>query len=213
MRNRAVLAELAVPPILFLGKVHLLHACIQSVQALLSLGAADNFTNPRCENIHCSDCFAILIHAHVECFDILGIVVDNDSTFELLLREPAFVFCLQVCAPNRFVLKLCAILVSLLQHLYCISVADAGIRLRGGELLQSLPYLLVNTQREEIQIRRTRLKHCSSTILEVVLCALHVIFNVSKSHLWLNHPKLRKMPGCVGGFGTESGSESVNISE
>src|SRR5947208_3207123 len=66
MRDAAVAAEVAVPPVGFLIQAGLVEALVEKVEAILALRAADDLANTRSEDVHGGDGLAVVVKAHVE---------------------------------------------------------------------------------------------------------------------------------------------------
>ena len=101
MGNRSVFSQVAVPTeVLFEAPfppgVHRGHPGAPLAENLHDL------PDSRSQNIHGCNRFLVVVHSHVEGFDILGVVHHHHRASHMLLREPALVFALQVDAPlNR----------------------------------------------------------------------------------------------------------------
>ena len=106
MFNSAVFTELSVPPVIFFIHAELIHTCVKDVESFFSLAAADDLADSRNEKVACRNCLAVIVHAHIEGFDVLWIVCDEYRLFEYLFCEVSFVFCLKVAAPVRIKVKL-----------------------------------------------------------------------------------------------------------
>jgi hypothetical protein len=50
------------------------HARVEAVEALLALAAADDLADAGREHVHRGDGAAVVVHAHVEGLDLLGVV-------------------------------------------------------------------------------------------------------------------------------------------
>ena len=50
-------------------------------------------------------------------------------------------------------------------------------------------------------------------VLEQVLGQVHVVLEVGKGHLRLDHPELGQVAGGIGVFGPEGGAEGVDVAE
>src|SRR5438093_720634 len=74
VRRGAVAAQFQIPPVGFLGKVLLPDAIAQDVVPLLALAAADDLADPGGEDVHGAHGLVVVVAAHVERFDLFGIV-------------------------------------------------------------------------------------------------------------------------------------------
>src|SRR5712671_6480028 len=72
--HRAVAAQIAVPGVVLLVDAALHHARVQHLEPLLALAAADDLTDPWCEHVHGGDGAPVVVHSHVERFDVLRVV-------------------------------------------------------------------------------------------------------------------------------------------
>ena len=66
---------------------------------------------------------------------------------------------------------------------------------------------------KQFQIFGAMLHNMSDTAANHILGQIHVVINVGKGHLRLNHPKLGGMARGIGVFGAECGAESIDISQ
>src|SRR6516162_2141736 len=106
VRHCTVAAQISVPAVVLFVDAPLRHACIQYLEALLALAAADDLTDPGCKHIHSSSCSAVVIRAHVKRLDALRVVHHDHWLLRMLLREIALVFRLQIHAPAYWELEL-----------------------------------------------------------------------------------------------------------
>ena len=133
VHRRAVLAKVEVPFINAFVQADLIHATAQQIVTLLTLGATYELADPGHQHIHRRHCQfrppirALIILAHVEGLDGLGIVVAAHRLLEHHLRQIPFVLRAKVHAPlNVVVLELVAIRHSLMQNFARLSVRDAA---------------------------------------------------------------------------------------
>jgi hypothetical protein len=66
---------------------------------------------------------------------------------------------------------------------------------------------------EELKIIFVVLKDKSNAKLDIGFSAFHDVKDISKSKLWLDHPKFSHMPASVRNFSPECRSECVNVGE
>ena len=99
VRDRAILAQVEVPPVVFEGEADRLDLFVEQVVPLLSLGSADDFADFGDEHVHCSDRFFIGVFPHVEGFDLFWVVGEDNRLFAVLFGEIPLVFRLEVVAP------------------------------------------------------------------------------------------------------------------
>ena len=60
----------------------------------------------RHQHIGGGNCLAVLVHAHIECLDLFGVIGNKHRLFEHLLGQVALVLGLQVAAPMDRILEL-----------------------------------------------------------------------------------------------------------
>jgi hypothetical protein len=63
------------------------HARIQHLEPLLALAAADDLADPRRQHIHCRARSAVIVHPHVEGFDVLRAVHHDDRLLRVLFSQ------------------------------------------------------------------------------------------------------------------------------
>ena len=209
MLGAAEPAQIHVPGVI--GAVHaqLIHAGLQQIVALLTLAAADQLAHARHQHIRRSNSLAVLVLAHVEALDLLGIIGHEHGLLENLLGEVALVLGLQIHTPFHLVLEL---VVVLLQQLHGVGVADAG-KLGVHQSVQPLQQTLVEELVEEGHLVRALLQHIADHILHHGFGVIHVIGQIRKGHLGLDHPELGGVAGGVGILGAEGGAEGVDLTE
>src|SRR5260370_40407814 len=87
----AVAAEIAVPGVVLLVDAALRHAGVQHIEPLLALAAADDLADPGRQHVHGGDRAAVVVDAHVERLDVLGIVHHDHRFLRVLLCGIALV--------------------------------------------------------------------------------------------------------------------------
>ena len=106
MRDGAVFPQIRIPAVGLGIDVVVLEIFQKHIVTLLPLRAADDLADARHEQIHRGDGFAVLVEAHVEGFDLLGVVENGGGLLEILFREPALVLGLEVQAVGDGVLEI-----------------------------------------------------------------------------------------------------------
>merc|ERR1711879_476878 len=76
VRHGPELAKIAVPPVVLHIEAHLADAPVEHIQALLALGAADDFADGGGKHVHRCNGFLVIVEAHVEGLDVLRVVVN-----------------------------------------------------------------------------------------------------------------------------------------
>jgi len=66
---------------------------------------------------------------------------------------------------------------------------------------------------EEVHLLRRMLQDKTDDIFKHAFCQTHIVIQVSKGHLWFNHPELRSMAGGIGILGAEGGAEGIYVAE
>src|SRR5262245_27548257 len=74
VRNGPVPPEIAIPLVVLRIEPELRHAPVEDVETLLALRAADDLADAGREHVERGDRFRIVVEAHVERLDLLGIV-------------------------------------------------------------------------------------------------------------------------------------------
>jgi hypothetical protein len=105
VRDCAMSSEIQVPPIVFLGQLQFFDSFLKNFQDLLSLGSTDDFSHFRSQDVECSYSLAIAVLFHIECFDFLGVVIQNDRFVEDMVAKIALVFGSQVVTPVNIFLE------------------------------------------------------------------------------------------------------------
>ncbi len=99
VRSGAEPASLQIPLVVINREPKFAKAAFEYVQSLLSLTTTDDLTDSRHQHIHRRHGLLIVIHSHVEGFDLLRIVRENDRPLDVLLRQISFMLALQVRPP------------------------------------------------------------------------------------------------------------------
>mmetsp|Transcript_105533 Transcript_105533/g.169825 ORF Transcript_105533/g.169825 Transcript_105533/m.169825 type:complete len:269 (-) Transcript_105533:673-1479(-) len=110
---------------------------------------------------------------------------------------------------NLVIFKLMPISNGLLQDTNRLRVAAPPKRLR-CDRAHALDAAGIIHFGEELQVVKALLNHTLAAKAHIILSTLHAVIQISKRNLWLNHPKLRQMPGGVRVFGTEGGAKGVD---
>ncbi len=72
---------------------------VEHVETLLALAAADDLADAGDEAVRRRDGLAVVVHAHVESLDVLGVIGDEDGLFEHFLGQVALMLGLKIDAP------------------------------------------------------------------------------------------------------------------
>ena len=87
----AILAQIQIPPIIFLFQLEVLHPLLEDLQALLTLASADDLSDAGYQQVHSGDRFAIVIQAHIERLDLLRVIGHKYRLSKDLFCEVFFV--------------------------------------------------------------------------------------------------------------------------
>ena len=107
--------------------------------------------------------------------------------------------CLKIHPPGHLVFKP---IVMLLQQLNRLCVGHPG-KIRLCHMMQTIQQPLVNKIVKEIHLLRRVLQHIIDDIFEHSFCQIHIVLEIRKCHLRLDHPELSRMACRVGILGTE----------
>ena len=209
MACRTVTAQIQIELIIFLVQSQLFHTLLQDLQVVLTLAAADDLTDAGHEAVHGRDGLAIGIQLHVECLDLLRVIRDEDRALEDLLGEVPLVLGLQIAAPEDLVIELVVVRLKQLDSLGIRHMAEIG----GHDVVQAVDEALVDKLVEECHFLRRVLQHVGDDELDHVLGELHVVGEIGKRDLRLDHPELRRVAGRVGVFGAECRAEGIDVAE
>ena len=179
------------------------------VQPLLALAAAAQFAHARHQQVGGGHGLAVVVHAHVEGLDLLGIVGDEHRAAKVLLGQVALVFGLQIAAPEHGVLELLA---ALCEDIHSLGVADAG-KVGVAHALQAGDEALVHEVVQELQFRLRLFQHGGEDVLDHLLLQVHVLLEGGEGDLRLDHPELCGVAGGVGLLSPEGGTEGVDVAE
>ena len=80
-------------------------------------------------------------------------------------------------------------------------------------VLRKLLLFFQQSLRKEFEILAIVLHHISDEVFNKFLCQVHIVLNIIKGHLGLDHPKLSQVPGGIGILCAESWSESVYLAK
>ena len=186
-----------------------MHSLQQRVVVVLTLAAADDLADAGHQAVHSRDGLAVGVELHVERLDLLRIVRDEDRALEDLLGEIALMLGLQVAAPEDLVVELVVVLLEELDGLGIGDVAEVG----GHDVLQAVDEALVDELVEEGHLLRRVVEHVGDDELDHILGELHVVGEVGKRDLRLDHPELGRVAGGVGVFGAEGRAEGIDVAE
>ena len=116
---------------------------------------------------------------------------------------------LKIDAPLDGVLELSA---AVLEYLDRLGVAHAA-EVVADDVMQSLKQALIDKGVEELHLLRAALHGAVDDILDHRLGGVHIIVEVDKGHLRLDHPELGGVALGIGDLGAEGGAEGIDITE
>ena len=209
MRVGAVAAKRQIPVVAFFLHAQLFDAALQDVQPLLTLAAANQFPDAGHQDIDSGHRFAVVIQAHVEGLDVLGIVVHADRPAEVFFRQIALVLRLQVHAPADGELEL---FVRLEQDVDGVRVGHPG-KAAVLDVVEPLQQSLVHKLVEEFQFFRRMLHHVGNDIADHFLGQRHVVKQIGEGDFRLDHPEFRGVALGVALFRAEGRAEGIDVAE
>ena len=117
--------------------------------------------------------------------------------------------CLKVASPEYFVVEFVVVFLKKL-NCFCVGyMTEFGIYY----VVQTIQKSLVDEGIEEVHFFRSVLKYITDHVFEHCFCEIHVVVEVCKCTLWLDHPELSSMTCGVGVLCTEGRSEGVDVAE
>ena len=209
MAAAAVAAQVEIPPVVLFLQPQLVHARLEHVETLLSLAAADDLADAGDKTVRRRDGLSVVVEAHVKGLDLARIVRDEDGLFEDLLGEIALMLGLQVDAPFDRIVELLA---ALFEDVDRLGIADAAEIVR-HDVVQPLEQALVDESVEELHLLRAAFEHRVDDVLDHRLGRVHIVIEIGKGHLRLDHPEFGRVALGIGDLGAEGGAEGVDVAE
>ena len=166
-----IFTKIKIEVIILFLKSQLVHTFLKFLNVILSLASTDDLTDSRHQTVHSCNSLVILIHLHVESFDLLRIICYKYRFLKDFFCKITFMLCLQIASPEYFVVKF---IVVLLQKLYCFCVSNMT-KLRIDHMVQSVQKSLINKRIEEIHLFRCILQYITDHIFQHCLCKIHVV--------------------------------------
>ena len=207
--DAAVLAQIEVPPVIFLVEFKLFHTLEEQVEALLSLRAADDLAHAGDEHIDRGDRLAVVVEAHIERLDLLGIIGDEDRLFENLFGEESFVLGLKVCAPVYGVLELVFVLFEDLDSLRIGDLFEVACH----DMVESLDETFVHKVVEELHFFGALLEDVLYDVLDHIAGKIHIRIEVCERDLGFYHPELSRMAVGVALLRSERRTKGIDVAE
>ena len=205
----AVTAKVYVPPVILFAKTTLFHTRQKHVKALLTLASADDLADAGHQKVHCGNRLAVVVEAHIERLDLLGIVDHEDGLLVDHLGEVSLVLGLQIAAPGNGILELVTALDKKVNSLgigYLFVIALC-------QHIQTLKKGLVHKAIEEVQLLGAGVQHVTDDVLDHIPRQLHIIGKIGKGDLRLDHPELGRVSCGVGVLSAEGGAKGINVTE
>ena len=171
------------------------------------MAAADDLADAGDEDIHGADGLVVVVEAHIEGFDLLGVVGDDHRAADFLLGYVTFVLGLKVQAPFH---RKFEVLAGRLKDFYGLGVGEAfevGIDyvFQGGNGSLVVPTV------EESQIVGAGFEDPGEDVLEEILGQLGQAVQVTEGYFGFDHPELSQVAGGVGVFGAEGRAEGIDV--
>ncbi len=116
---------------------------------------------------------------------------------------------LKLGAPLRLIFEFLA---GFLQDLDRFGIGHAA-EVRTFHMAEALKEAPVDEAVEEFQLFRGIFKHVADDVLQHIFRQVHVVLQIRKCDLRLNHPELRRMARRVGILRAESGTEGIDVAE
>ena len=209
MVGRTIFSEVQIESVIFLSKSQLFHTAKQFLVVVLTLTSADDLSDARNQTVHSGNGLVVIVQLHVERFDLLRIIGNENRSLEDLLGQITLMLGLQIASPVYFVIEF---VVVFLQKLDSLGVGYTA-ELRIYDMVQTLDQSLVHETVEELHFFRCMLHNVADDIFQHCLSKLHIVLQISESDFRLDHPELCCMAGGVGIFCTEGRSKGVDIAE
>ena len=209
MPCRTIFPKIHIKSVIFFLQSQLLHAGSQLIIIIFPLASSDDLPDSRNKTVYCCNRFIVIIHLHIESFDILRIVRYKYRTLVNFLCQITFMFCLKICSPGYFIFKFIIVLFQYFNR-FCISHSR---EVRRNDIIQTVKKSFIYKRIEEIHLFRRIFQHIADHVFQHGFCKSHIIIKICKGHLRLDHPELCRMSCRIGIFRTERGSERINIPE
>mmetsp|Transcript_20956 Transcript_20956/g.65822 ORF Transcript_20956/g.65822 Transcript_20956/m.65822 type:complete len:409 (+) Transcript_20956:279-1505(+) len=213
----AEFAEVEVPPVVVGVEAGVENFAGEGVEALLALAAADELADAGGEEVEGGDGVErVVVVAHVEGLDALGVVVDEDAGAEGGLGEPALVLGGEVGAegdvgelPGAWILGDLGA-----EHVDGVGVGDAREGFVGGEGLEAREERPAAVELvEEGEVLGSVVQRGADDVLQQLLGVGLRVVAVGEGHLRLDHPKLGEVSRGVRVLGAEGRPEGVAVRE
>ncbi len=108
--------------------------------------------------------------------------------------------------------RIIELVVVLLKQLDGLGVGHMA-EVRVQHVMQPVKQTLVHKAVEEVHLLRRVFQHVGDDILQHILSQLHIVAEIGKRDLGLDHPEFRCVAGGIGVFRPEGGAEGVDIAE
>lgn len=148
MWDGSVASQVAVPRVGFFIHVEFVESFIEVVESFFALATADDFADTGDEDVHGGDGFIIVVHAHIEGFDIFGVIDDGDGSTDDFFGEATFVFGLEIHAPEDVEIEF---LVGIFEFFDGVGVGHDG-EFGVDESRESIDAILIDALGEELHI-------------------------------------------------------------
>ena len=204
-----VFSQIQIEAVVFFVQTKLLHSLHQLAIVVFTLASADDLADAGNQTVHSGHRLVVVVHLHIECFDLLRIIGHEDRAFEDLLGQVTLMLGLEIASPGYFIFEF---VVVLFQKFNCFGVGDMA-EIRAGHMVQAFQQALVNEGIKEVHFFRRMLQNIADNIFQHCFRQIHIVLQICESHLRLDHPEFSRMAGGIGIFRTESRSEGVDVAE
>ena len=166
-----IFTKIKIEVIILFLKSQLVHTFLKFLNVILSLASTDDLTDSRHQTVHSCNSLVILIHLHVECFDLLRIVCYKYRFLKDFFCQITLMLCLQIASPEYFVIKF---IIVFLQKLYRFCISNMA-KFRIQYVVQSVQKSFINEGIEEIHLFRSIFEYITDDIFQHCFCQIHIV--------------------------------------
>ena len=182
---------------------------VEHVQTLLALAAAAQLAHAGHQQIGRGHGLAVVVRAHIERLDLLGIVGHEHRLAKDLLGQVALVLGLQIATPIGLVLKLMAAFLKDFHGLGVAHAAKVGVA-HGG---QAVDQALLDKAVQELHLFGRFSQHRVDDVLDHILLKIHVLLERREGDFRLDHPEFGGVALRIAALSAEGRAEGVHLVE